>query len=352
MGDLPVQAYVQALADDLRHDAHWAQGRKISSIFFGGGTPSLMPNQAIGEILTQVEQTIGIEKEAEITLEANPGTLEYHNFRELKKTGVNRLSLGVQSFNPRHLNQLGRIHNGDEARDAVKRAQDDGFDNINLDLMHGLPGQSIAEALQDLEHACALTPQHLSWYQLTIEQNTEFFSRPPSLPCEDVLADIFEQGQYFLSQHGFSQYEISAYSTSGCISRHNLNYWQFGDYLAIGAGAHGKITLPQQHTILRYQKTRLPQDYLNPNKAFTARSEPIDPANLGMEFMMNALRLNQGVSKHLFSQRTGQPLDLLHKNLSILRDRGLLEDHPDQLLVTNLGRRFLNTVLEQFLAAP
>lgn len=346
--ELPIDDYVKALQQDLLKDAHWAQERKISSIFFGGGTPSLMPNEAIARILDFVESIAGIESGAEITLEANPGTVEYHNFNDLHATGVNRLSLGVQSFNEDHLQALGRIHSANDAESAIKRAQDGGFNNINVDLMHGLPNQSVSQALNDLQKAIDLSPQHLSWYQLTIEQNTVFYSKPPVLPEEDILADIYGEGSELLASKGFKQYEISAYSQPDRQSRHNTNYWQFGDYLAIGAGAHGKITLPNSDTILRYQKTRLPKDYLDPKSAFTAKSQNVESDERTMEFMMNALRLTEGVSKALFSARTGLALASLEETFNTLETRGLLQPDPNILRLSPQGRAFLNSVLEFF----
>lgn len=347
--ELPIRAYVAALDEDLRQDADWAQGRRIESIFFGGGTPSLLPNDAINEILSNVDTVVGILPNAEITLEANPGTVEHHDFSELRAAGINRLSMGVQSFDSDRLAALGRIHSGTDATNAYKRAREGGFDNINLDLMHGLPGQSIEGALKDLETAIALAPEHLSWYQLTIEPNTEFFSRPPRLPEEAIMQEIYEQGITMLASAGYRQYEISAYARHDKEARHNLNYWQFGDYLAIGAGAHGKITRGESGEIVRFQKTRLPRDYLAPSKAYTAKSDVVGESNLPLEFMMNALRLREGVDAIMFQQRTGLPLDILDKPLQQLRDKGLICNQTDRLATTALGRNFLNTVLEAFL---
>ncbi|VUD69126.1 Oxygen-independent coproporphyrinogen-III oxidase-like protein YqeR [Thalassocella blandensis] len=345
---LPIEEYCKALRQDLTEDAKWAQGRKIQSIFFGGGTPSLFPPAAIAEILSDVDHIVGIEEHAEITLEANPGTTEYTSFRALRQAGVNRLSIGIQSFNPEHLQKLGRIHSANEAETAIHRAQEEGFDNINLDLMHGLPQQTVAMALDDLEKAMSFRPNHLSWYQLTIEKNTEFFSRPPSLPEEDILVDIFEAGQQALFQQGYQQYEISAYSKAGKMSAHNINYWQFGDYLAIGAGAHGKITLDDQQQIMRFQKTRLPQHYLDPARQFTAQQHICDSENLVLEFMMNALRLNDGVASELFQQRTGLALETILPTLQQLHAKGLLESPAQRIQPSALGRLYLNNLLESF----
>ncbi len=346
--EIPVAAYVNALREDLLADAAMAQGREITSIFFGGGTPSLFPAQAIGEILSHVNAIVGIAADAEITLEANPGTVEHHSFADLRACGVNRLSIGVQSFHDNQLKTLGRIHAADEAIAAIKRAQTEGFDNINIDLMHGLPEQSLSAAQADLEQAIALAPQHISWYQLTIEQNTEFFSKPPRLPEEETLLEIMDAGMALLDKAGFAQYEVSAFARPGRSSQHNLNYWRFGDYMAIGAGAHGKITYADRQTIERYRKTRLPKDYLDSQRSFTAGSEAVHPENLPLEFMMNALRLNAGCTPELFEARCGLPSDSLDAPLDSLRARGLIEPGPE-IRPTALGRRFLNSILEAFL---
>lgn len=346
--DLPVTEYVDSVIADIKHDRPMAQGRKIASIFIGGGTPSLLPNSAIGDIIQRVDRIIPIEKGAEITMEANPGTVEHHNFAELKATGVNRLSLGVQSFNKHHLEALGRIHSGQEAITAVKRAQDGGFDNLNLDLMHGLPQQTVANALHDLDTAIDLHPTHLSWYQLTVEPNTAFYSRPPTLPLEDTLVDIGEAGQARLHDAQFQQYEISAYARGGQGSKHNLNYWTFGDYLAIGAGAHGKITDLSTGEILRFNKTRMPEDYLDKTKSYTAQKTPISQENVASEFMMNAMRLTNGFARSLYEARTGHQIESLMPTLANLEGKGLLSVSSNHIVPTPLGRRFLNNILEAF----
>ncbi len=345
--EIPVKAYIEALKTDLENDRHMSQGRRFESIFFGGGTPSLMPASAIGEIIQAANNIVGIHTHAEITLEANPGTVEHHDFAELRGTGVNRLSVGVQSFDAKQLKTLGRIHSPDEVYRAVERAKSGGFDNFNLDLMHGLPGQSTKQALSDITQAISLQPQHISWYQLTIEQNTEFFSRPPTLPHEDTLHDIMEEGMQLLANHGYQQYEVSAYAKSGKQSQHNLNYWKFGDYMAIGAGAHGKITTGAAQCF-RYRKTRLPKDYLNNSRPFTAHQENVGSENLPLEFMMNALRLNAGVEREIFIQRTGLALKSIETPLADLQRKGLIEPSSTHITPTKLGRLFLNTVLEAF----
>jgi len=348
-GEIPTDEYVRALLDDLNSDAWMAQSRQVESVFFGGGTPSLLPDHAIAKILDAVDMTIGIASDAEITLEANPGTLEHHDFTRLRATSVNRLSMGVQSFNDKHLQALGRIHSAEEAKVAISRAQEGGFDNLNIDLMHGLPNQTIDQAMQDIHLATALNPVHISWYQLTIEQNTEFYSHPPRLPKEDVMLDIWQHGRQVLQQGNFDQYEISAYARGGNKSKHNLNYWQFGDYLALGAGAHGKITVQHEARIFRYRKTRLPRDYMNPDKAYTSAIDDIHREHLTIEFMMNALRLNAGASLATFAERTGQPPFALQNTIEKLKTKGLVENSPDRIVPTPMGRQFLNGLLEEFL---
>lgn len=323
-----------------------AQGRLLQSVFFGGGTPSLFSANGIGDILRSVEQQIGFADDIEITLETNPGTAEYDNLLGYRQAGVNRLSFGVQSFHDHLLKNLGRIHSADEAKQAFVLARRAGFDNINLDLMHGLPQQSLEEALSDLQQACALAPEHLSWYQLTIEPNTVFHNRPPKLPEELVLEEIGDLGQVYLAQQGYAQYEISAYARAARQSRHNLNYWQFGDYLAIGAGAHGKITYPNG-TIERLQKTRMPTDYLEATQPLSKR-QTIASSELGLEFMMNALRLNQGVDADLFTRRTGLSLESQRMAMQSAVAQGLLVDNLQRIQTTERGRLFLNDTLALF----
>lgn len=348
---LPIREYVNALINDLTLDAKYAQGRKLQSIFFGGGTPSLFPGAAIGEVIEHARQLFDFQDGIEITLEANPGTTEQGNFVEFLKAGVNRLSVGVQSFNDQHLATLGRIHDGHAASQAIKTAHDAGFDNINIDLMHGLPHQRAEEALTDIETALALGVKHLSWYQLTIEANTAFFSSPPLLPNENQLWRIQETGLAYLRQHQFDRYEVSAYSLDSYSSKHNMNYWAFGDYIGIGAGAHGKLTT--RDGVMRNNKTRQPQDYLARNqqadKNFTTAIQPIDKALLAMEFMMNALRLKRGVPTSLFESRTGIPLCEIEPVLKQLVQKALLHDYTLQLHTTDKGFNFLDDVVSAFL---
>jgi len=357
--DIPEREYVAALRRDLQQDAALAQGRKLTSIFFGGGTPSILSADAIAQILIDAERTIGFEPDIEITLEANPGTFEQEKFRGFRAAGVNRLSIGIQSFNDVQLQALGRVHGRDEALRAIKVARDAGFDNINLDLMHGLPLQSLEDAQADLAQAIALSPEHISWYQLTIEQNTHFYSAPPVLPEEEILADIQDAGFAQLAEAGYEQYEVSAYARDKKRARHNINYWQFGDYLGIGAGAHGKITLPAQQHIMRLWKTRLPKHYLagehkiaahvgGHQNSYAGGGEVLTADALPLEFLMNGLRLNEGVPAHYFSERTGLSLDALQPQWQQLEQQKLVEIVAGSLRTTDLGRRFLNRVLQTY----
>jgi len=346
---LPEDAYVQALLDDLDSELPLIQGRPLQSIFIGGGTPSLFSAQAIGQILQGVAARIPFADNIEITLEANPGTFELARFEGFRNAGVNRLSIGVQSFNAEHLQRLGRIHNPVEAL-AAARAAVEIFPRVNLDLMHGLPEQTPAEARDDLQQALEINPGHLSWYQLTIEPNTEFHARPPSLPLDEALWEIQEQGQALLEKTGYRQYEISAYAWPGQQARHNLNYWQFGDYIGIGAGAHGKLSRYEggQLIIERRHKLRQPKGYFDPALRL-AGQEVITADELAFEFMLNALRLTDGVSAELFRERTGLSLKQIEPLLQQARQRGLLVEAPNRLAPTLQGRLFLNDLLELFL---
>ena len=346
--ELPEEAYVAALLADLRDDLEHVQGRRLSSIFFGGGTPSLFSAQALAAIVDGLERLVGFADDIEITLEANPGTFEQAKFRDYRQLGINRLSIGVQSFQADKLKALGRIHDGDEAIRAADMARAAGFENFNLDLMHGLPDQSLEDALSDLRIAIAQQPTHLSWYQLTLEPNTVFWSQPPQLPEDDILWDIQEAGQALLAEHGYRQYETSAYAQPGRQARHNLNYWTFGDFLGIGAGAHAKLSHADGY-ILRIWKTRLPKDYLDPAKAFRAGEKQLTADELPFEFLMNVLRLTDGVPAMLFTQRTGLPLDLLANPRREAEARGLLAADPERLVATPKGQLFLNDLLQSFL---
>ena len=346
--NLPEEAYVDALLADLDADLAQAHGRPLTSIFFGGGTPSLFSAKALGRLLDGVERRIPFVGDIEITLEANPGTFEQEKFAAYRRLGINRLSIGVQSFQVEKLKALGRIHDGDEAVRAADMARAAGFDNFNLDLMHGLPDQSLDDALGDLRIAIAQAPTHLSWYQLTVEPNTVFWNQPPVLPEDDTLWDIQEAGQALLAEHGYAQYEVSAYTQPERMARHNLNYWTFGDFLGIGAGAHGKLSTPDGR-ISRTWKTRLPKDYLDPAKRYSAGERVLTAEELPFEFLINVLRLSDGCSAELFSQRTGLPLEQLVEAREQAQRRGLLQADPARLAATREGQLFLNDLLQYFL---
>jgi putative oxygen-independent coproporphyrinogen III oxidase len=368
-GIIPEAEYVQALLDDLEADLPWVQGREIQTLFIGGGTPSLLSVAAYKNLLAGLQKKVTFVKDIEITMEANPGTFEAVKFAGYRKLGINRLSIGVQSFADHQLQHLGRIHDGQQAVAAIKMAKEAGFDNFNIDLMHGLPDQSEAQALADIQQAIDLGPTHLSWYQLTIEPNTEFFKRPPVLPEDETLWDIQEAGQTLLAKHGFVQYEVSAYAQKDKQAIHNLNYWQFGDYLGIGAGAHGKVTdlvkAPESLTassVFRTWKTRAPKDFLNAGKSdakqagksFLAGKESIQNEDIGLEFLMNALRLQQGFNLNLFEQRTGYPLTTIASGINKAIDKGLLEKHSlddgcEHIKTSAKGSLFLNEILALFM---
>lgn len=340
------QEYLHALVEDFKTQVDFAQGRQIHSVFIGGGTPSLISAQGYQWIFDQLQAIIPFAEGCEITLEANPGTVEHDPFAGYLQAGINRLSIGVQSFNTDHLKRLGRIHSNEDAISAIGLAREAGFRRINVDLMHGLPEQTLDQALHDLKLAVENGATHISWYQLTIEPNTVFFRTQPILPVDDVLEEIQEQGEIYLKAQGFINYEVSAWRKE-LPSAHNLNYWQFGDYLAIGAGAHGKVTQPDG--VYRFQKTRLPKDYLAKVPAEHLQFKRIEAEEMPFEFMMNALRLNQGVEAKFYIERTGQSLDTLQDLLSSLRKRKLMIDDQNRLACTEQGHIFLNSVLEEFL---
>lgn len=343
---LPEQSYLQALIDDLSSEHQNRQQRRFNTVFIGGGTPSLMGASFYQQLFQYLRDTDVLAANAEVTMEANPGTFEQQRFAAYREAGINRLSIGIQSFNDQQLQALGRIHSGAEAKTAAEKALTLGFDRVNLDLMHGLPGQTVAAAKTDLECALALDPGHLSWYQLTIEPNTEFHSRPPSLPFDDDLADIQDQGQQLLAASGYHHYEISAFAKEGHQARHNLNYWQFGDYIGIGAGAHGKIT-HHDGLIERRWKQRQPKAYMA--TPYEATSESLSKESLPLEFLMNALRLAEGVPQGLFSRRTGLDWTTIEPSCTEAERRGLLDLSAGMIQPTPTGRRFLNDLLEIFL---
>ncbi len=345
-------AYVDALLRDLDHEVARRPLPEIGSIFIGGGTPSLFKGAAIGRLLEGVKQRLHLARDVEITLEANPGAAEAAHFSDYRAAGVNRLSIGVQSLDDAKLRALGRIHSASEAVGAFWLARDAGFDNINLDMMYGLPAQTTADMLADLRALLALQPEHVSWYELTLEPNTRFHHRPPPLPEEDQLVEMMEQGQAILAAGGYRQYEISAHARDDRLCRHNLNYWRFGDYLGIGAGAHGKLTMPD-NLVQRRSKQRRPAAYLSTVAQGALSSErSVDDDELPVEFMLNALRLSAGVPADLFAQRTGLGRDALSAALLQARRRGLMVDDPNRLEATPRGRRYLNDLLALFEPEP
>lgn len=345
---VPEDRYIDSLLADLRADRHYIQQRQVDTLFIGGGTPSLFSVQSIERLMQGLRNSIDLASELEATMEANPGSAEADKFEGFRQAGINRLSLGVQSFQDEQLLALGRVHTADEAHAAIEMIRASGFENFNIDLMHGLPAQNPQGALADLKTALAYKPPHLSWYQLTIEPNTIFHNRPPVLPVEDALAEIQDCGEELLAASGYSQYEVSAYSQANRACRHNLNYWSFGDYLGIGAGAHGKIS----HTdgrIIRYSKRRQPDAYMSANEAeFTAIQRELDSEERSGEFMLNALRLNQGFSLQQFSATTGLPAQRVEGAIDQLADKKLLIVDGDRVRTTALGRRFLDSVVAEF----
>ena len=344
-GALPEKEYLASLFHDIENHLPAVWGRRIVSIFIGGGTPSLFSPEAIDALLSGVRARLQVDPRAEVTLEANPGTVEAARFRGFRDAGVNRISIGVQSFDERMLARLGRIHSAAEARKAVEAALAS-FDNVNLDLMYALPGQSAAMARADLEQALACGVPHLSAYQLTIEPNTVFFSRPPELPPHDAAADMQLAAEEVLAAAGYEHYETSAFARPGHRCRHNLNYWQFGDYLGVGAGAHGKLSFPDRVT--RHERAKQPREYME--KA-SSMEKTVPPAELPFEFMLNALRLVEGFEPRLFDERTGLPLLLIEDQLRQAETRGLLARDWNRIAPTELGQRFLNELLEVFLTA-
>jgi oxygen-independent coproporphyrinogen-3 oxidase len=342
---LPERAYVDALVTDLEAMLPAVWGRRLVSVFIGGGTPSLFSPEAIDRLLAAVRARLTLEPGAEVTLEANPGTAEAGRFRGYRDAGVNRLSLGIQSFDDAKLRSLGRIHSAAEARRAIEMAQAS-FDNVNLDLMYGLPGQTLAEARTDLDQALAFGTTHLSAYQLTLEPNTVFYRKPPpGLPGHDLTADMQLAAEELAAAAGFEHYETSAFARAGRRCRHNLNYWEFGDYLGLGAGAHGKLSFADRVT--RHERAKQPREYLA--AAGRAEEKPVAPRELPFEFMLNALRLVQGVPAERYPERTGLPAASILRQLQAARARGLLEDDARRIRPTRRGRLFLNELLQLFL---
>lgn len=348
---IPEPAYVERLLWDLaRETDRGVSARPLRSIFIGGGTPSLLSGAAVARLLRGVRDRADLAAGAEITLEANPGTADAERFAAYRAAGVDRLSIGAQSLSAPHLARIGRIHGPDEVRRAVAAARRAGFDNLNLDLMYGLPEQSLGDAERDLAEALALEPEHLSYYQLTLEPNTAFHRAPPTLPDQDLTADMHEQGAAMLAAAGFAHYEVSAYARAGRRCRHNLNYWRFGDYLGIGAGAHGKLSAPGLGTIERSLKLRHPAAYLDPanRDRLVARRRGLSEGQLVLEFAMNALRLEKGFAPRLFERRTGLPFTRIADRIDAARVAGLLACDKGRVAPTELGRRFLDDLLTLF----
>jgi putative oxygen-independent coproporphyrinogen III oxidase len=344
---LPEREYVSHLLDDLANDAAMIGDREIHSIFIGGGTPSLFSPDAIASLLAGVKQRVNLSACAEITLEANPGTVESERFKGFVQGGVNRISIGVQSFQQDKLRALGRIHNDQQALNAASYARNAGLNSFNLDLMHGLPEQSLEDAMFDLKQAISQQPAHLSWYQLTIEPNTQFHSRPPVLPVDDTLWDIQEQGHELLCQAGYEQYEISAYSRPGQQCLHNLNYWRFGDYLGIGCGSHGKITDTVSGKIFRTEKVKHPKGYMDLTRPYMNKKWQVSAQELPFEFFMNRFRLLEPCPKQDFNSLTGLDISVdVANNLALGLSKGLLIETDEYWLVSPLGRRYLNSLLE------
>ena len=347
-GSFPEDEYLAALRLDLEQALPLVWGRKIHTIFIGGGTPSLLSATGLDRLLSDVRTLLPLDGNAEITMEANPGTFEAEKFKSYRASGINRLSIGIQSFNSIHLQALGRIHDGDQARRAIDIAQAN-FDNFNLDLMYALPSQTLIEAQADVATAIAFAPPHLSLYHLTLEPNTYFAKHPPAVPDDDASAEMQDMIQQQTSAAGYTHYEVSAYAQPSRQARHNLNYWQFGDYLGIGAGAHTKLSFP--HRVVRQARYKQPKAYMQHVQAGSPVQEEaeIGRADLGFEFMLNALRLNQGFEVQLFAERTGLTINAIEKPLNEAEAKGLLYRDHRLIKPTELGRRFLNDLQQLFL---
>jgi putative oxygen-independent coproporphyrinogen III oxidase len=348
-GPVPEAEYLDALRADLEMSLPLIWGRKIQTIFIGGGTPSLISAAGLDRLMSDVRTLLPLDLAAEITMEANPGTFETEKFRSFRASGINRLSIGIQSFNSRHLQALGRIHDEKEAMRAVEIAHAN-FDNFNLDLMYALPGQTLAEARQDIDRALSFAPPHLSLYHLTMEPNTVFAKYPPQLPSDDESADIQDMILETMAGAGYEHYEVSAYARPGHRARHNLNYWEFGDYLGIGAGAHSKLSFP--HRVLRQARYKQPGSFIEAARKGNAVAEEFElaRADMGFEFMLNTLRLTEGFDPNLFGERTGMPITAIEKGLDEAERKGLLYRDFKVIRPTELGQRFLNDLQEMFLA--
>jgi putative oxygen-independent coproporphyrinogen III oxidase len=348
---LPEAEYVNALISDFENDWSRIEPRQIHSIFIGGGTPSLFSANSFAVLLKNIRTISGYAEDIEITLEANPGTAEAEKFRAFREIGINRLSIGIQSFEDQQLKNLGRIHSSDESKQSIEIALQSGFDDFNLDLMHGLPGQTTEAALADIKTALSYRPTHLSWYELTIEPNTVFYSKPPSLPDDSLTAELQSNGRAFLDQSNYKQYEVSAYAKENRQSQHNINYWSFGDYIGIGAGAHGKLSDQKSNAIFRTRKHKQPQHYLRSELSRVAEILEVIEADRPLEFLLNALRLRRGFRQAEFEQRTGVPFSTIAKKVESLSNSGMLAlDKADsRVRATDKGYQLLNSVLVEFL---
>ena len=344
---MPEFHYINALIADMTVDLARYPGRILQSIFIGGGTPSLLSANAYAQLFEQLKTMIPFADDIEITMEANPGTVEQQRFSAYRALGINRLSLGIQSFDAHQLKTLGRIHDDQQARTAIETARMAGFDNLNIDIMHGLPKQTTTQALHDLKTAIAYQPEHISWYQLTIEPNTVFYKTQPTLPVEDTIEAIECEGLALLEQAGYSRYEISAFSKDKKQCRHNMNYWQFGDYFGIGAGAHGKIS--RSSGVYRTRKARQPKDYLDNSKLFLIENKPLTTSDLLFEFMLNTTRLQEKIPHSLFGERTGLDFSIIKPGLVESAQKGLLVLEDTHWQVTDFGRRYTNDLQAIFL---
>lgn len=343
--DMPEEEYIQALIKDFTIDVENYKKHEISTIFIGGGTPSLFSAKSYEKLLNHINSLCNFTENIEITIEANPGAVDNQKFKDYKNAGINRLSLGIQSFNDVHLKKLGRIHDGLTAISAIKAARDAGFDNLNLDIMHSFENQTIAQGIEDLNTAISFAPEHISWYQLTLEPNTVFFKHPPKLPNDDFIYDLEQNGFDLLQRHKYERYEISAFAKEKKYAQHNLNYWLFGDYYGIGAGAHGKIS--NQDKIVRTKKHKMPLNYLKGN--FCVEEKPATAQDLIFEFILNTTRLNQKISNELFEQTTNLPFETIKFLLERAQHKGFIEMHDSYWQVSKKGRQFTNDLQLLFL---
>jgi oxygen-independent coproporphyrinogen-3 oxidase len=349
MGELDEASYIDALLRDMDGDLPLVQERELISIFIGGGTPSLFSGEAMDCLLRGVRNRLACATDIEITMEANPGAVDWQHFQAYRQAGVNRLSIGAQSFASEQLQALGRIHGPEEIAAAVNAARSAGFENLNLDIMYGLPGQSKEAAEADITQAISLQPEHISYYQLTIEPNTRFHAAPPLVPNGELVWEMESKGHELLQRAGYRQYEVSAFAQIGQECRHNRNYWEFGDYLGIGAGAHGKLTDLANKQILRTRKPSSPDNYLRHGESKDSQIVQVERKDLAVEFMLNALRLRRGFNPILLQQRTGIELNEIELELETAKNGGLLEINKDLICPTAKGRKFLNELVALFM---